>query len=257
MVDPISQKPLVWPRLERMEHMKNTNGEISDGIADDLRPGWQEIAVGLITMIIVGYFGGALVVRLVGDPVVVGIILTAWSGIAGLIAFAAAARLRLKRWDAFGVKATSWKWVLVGLGAGVLAFLLKGLAVMAFIAVSGQDTNPQEIFAAGATGGLSTIVISTIFLGILTPIGEEFLFRGVVTNALLRYGPIVGVVGGAIIFALFHGINVVLPAAFVAGLIAGEVFRRSGSIWPAVLVHVMFNLPTIPATVILAASQPA
>ena len=96
-----------------------------------------------------------------------------------------------------------------------------------------------------------TVLLATLHMGVLTPIGEEFLFRGVVTTALLRYGPFIGVVGSTVIFALLHGINMILPAALVAGLVTGEVFRRSGSIWPAVIVHVVFNLPTIPAMVLL------
>ena len=39
--------------------------------------------------------------------------------------------------------------------------------------------------------------------------------------------------GSALIFAVFHGINPVFAAALVAGLVTGEIFRRSGSIWPA------------------------
>jgi membrane protease YdiL (CAAX protease family) len=98
------------------------------------------------------------------------------------------------------------------------------------------------------------VILATLFLGIATPIGEEFLFRGVVTNALLRYGPFVGVVGSASIFALMHGLNMVLPAALVAGLVAGELFRRSGSVWPAVVVHIVFNLPSAVVLAYLAAA---
>lgn len=64
------------------------------------------------------------------------------------------------------------------------------------------------------------------------PPGEELLFLGVVTNVLLRYGAFVGVAGGALLCAVFQGIKVVFPAALVAGIAAGEVFRRSGSIGP-------------------------
>jgi membrane protease YdiL (CAAX protease family) len=64
-----------------------------------------------------------------------------------------------------------------------------------------------------------------LFLSVLTPVGEEFLFRGVVANALLRYGPVVGV-------------------------IAAELMRRSGSVWPAVAVHVVNNL-ALPLYVLL------
>ncbi|WP_327034943.1 CPBP family intramembrane glutamic endopeptidase [Micromonospora ureilytica] len=82
-----------------------------------------------------------------------------------------------------------------------------------------------------------------MFLGLLTPLGEELLFRGVVANALLRYGPVVGVVGSDLVFALYHGINSVLPGAFFIGLVTAELFRRTGSVWPSVVVHVVVNLP--------------
>ncbi len=61
--------------------------------------------------------------------------------------------------------------------------------------------------------------------------------------------------GSALIFAVFHGINPVFAAALVAGLVTGEIFRRSGSIWPAVMVHVVVNLPTIPVMVLAGVGQ--
>lgn len=76
------------------------------------------------------------------------------------------------------------------------------------------------------------------------------MFRGFLTTVLLRYGALIGVGGGALVFALFHGINIVFPAGLVAGLVAGELFRRNGSIWPGVMAHVMFNLPTISVMVL-------
>ena len=220
-----------------------------------VRPGWPEISVGLGVFSLVGFGGGAALVHSGLDAAVIGLILTAWTGIAGLAAFAAAASIRLRSWSAFGVRATSGRWLLIGVGMGVVAFVLKGIAVIAFTWLTGLQSNPQSIFVPGAGSAMMTIVLATIFFGVLTPIGEEFLFRGVLTNALLRYGPIIGVVGSALIFALLHGINVVFPAALVAGLIAGEVFRRSGSIWPAVIVHVMFNLPSIPMMMLVSAAQ--
>jgi membrane protease YdiL (CAAX protease family) len=40
--------------------------------------------------------------------------------------------------------------------------------------------------------------------------------------------------GNSVVFALFHGIDIALPSALVVGIIAAEMMRRSGSIWPAV-----------------------
>lgn len=83
---------------------------------------------------------------------------------------------------------------------------------------------------------------SLLFLAVLTPIGEELLFRGVVTTALLRYGGLVGVIGSALVFASAHGFNPAFFTAIVVGLVAAEVRRRSGSVRPGVLVHVVNNL---------------
>jgi membrane protease YdiL (CAAX protease family) len=218
------------------------------------RPGWPEIGVGLLVMAVVGYGGGIWLAGMGFQPVVIGLIFTLLSGVAGFAGFAAAALLRIRSWQAFGVRRVSRRWLLIGFGAGLFAFFAKGLAITAYIAITGDGNNPQQIYAMGASGGLLSVILATLFLGIATPIGEEFLFRGVVTNALLRYGPFVGVVGSASIFALMHGLNMVLPAALVAGLVAGELFRRSGSVWPAVVVHIVFNLPSAVVLAYLAAA---
>jgi uncharacterized protein len=213
------------------------------------RPGWAEVAIGLIVTAIIGFGLGSQIHRLGFDRVTYGLILAGWSGFACLAGFVAAWRFRKRPLAAFGVRSTSQRWLLIGIAAGVVAFLLKGAAVLAFIALTGINSNPQSVYAAGGSGGAMSLLTATLLIGVLVPIGEELLFRGVVTTALLRYGPFVGVVGGALLFSLLHGVSIVLPAAVVAGLVAGEIYRRSGSVWPAVVVHVVYNLPTIPAMV--------
>jgi uncharacterized protein len=209
---------------------------------------------GIFVFVALGFGGGTLLVRSNLDQVFVGLTLAALSGVAGLAGFAVAALLRANSWSDFGVRAVSGRWLMIGAAAGIVAFAAKGIATMAYGALTGQSDNPQDIYATAATVGPAAVILGTVLIGILTPIGEEFLFRGVVTNALLRYGPVTGVLGGALIFALLHGINVIFPAALVAGLVGGEVFRRSGSIWPPVIVHVVFNLPTVPLMVLATAA---
>lgn len=214
------------------------------------RPGWTEIAVGLVVLAIVGFGVGSQLKRLGLDPVIYGLIFTSLSGIAGIAGFAAAALLRIRSLNAFGVRPVSKRWLLIAVGVGLVAFVLKGLAVLGWIQITGNTNNVQGVYAEGGSGGVLSLVLATFFIGIVTPIGEELLFRGVITNALLRYGSLIGVVGSTLLFALLvHGINIVFPAAIVAGLATTEIFRRSGSVWTAVVVHVVFNLPTIPAMV--------
>ncbi|GAA4210725.1 type II CAAX endopeptidase family protein [Streptosporangium oxazolinicum] len=205
------------------------------------RPGWPEIVVGLLAMV-----AATAVLPFLGslglDAVTYGLILTAWSGIVGLTGFAAAALIRIRSWGAFGVRRTTWRWMGIGVAAGVVAVLLKGLVNYVVINLIGFDADPQGSYYDAAGGGVLPLILTFAFLAVLTPIGEEFLFRGVITNALLRYGPVIGVLSSSVVFAVFHGINLAMTTAFVVGVIAAEVMRRSGSIWPAVVVHAVNNL---------------
>ena len=218
------------------------------------RPGWPEIIVGLIVTAAVAVGVAVLLGRLDPGPVVYGLALTALSGVAPLAGFAAAARLRIRSLNVLGVRWVSGRWLLIGVGVGVVAFVLKGLAITAWLQITGVDANVQSMYGEGGSGGALSLVLATVFIGLLTPLGEKLLFRGVVANALLRYGPFVGVAGSTLIFAHAHVINELFPAALVVGLIAAEVFRRSGSVWPSVVVHAVVNLPTVPALVLVGAA---
>lgn len=218
------------------------------------RPGWPEVVVGLVVLAAVAVGVALLLGRLGLDPVVYGLALAALSVVAPSAGFTAAALLRLRSWSAFGVRRTTARWLLIGAGAGVVAFVVRGFAVMAYTALTGDSSTPQEVYGDGGSGGVLSLVLATLFIGLLVPLVEELLFRGVITNALLRYGPLVGVVGSTLIFALAHGINVVFPVALVFGLISAELFRRSGSVWPGVIAHVINNLPTVFVLVLIRAA---
>lgn len=216
------------------------------------RPGWPEVVLGLLAAAISVFalvFLGPIGPLELG-PVTLGLVVAAWSGIGGLVGFGVAYAVRIRSLAAFSVRRTSWRWMLAGAAWGVAALLLKGALILAITTLTGFDENPQGAYYDAAGGGALALVLTFLFLAVLTPVGEEFLFRGVIANALLRYGPVIGTLGSSAVFALFHGVNIVLPAAFVVGVIAAEVMRRSGSIWPAVAVHSVNNL-ALPLLVLL------
>ncbi|MBU2664550.1 CPBP family intramembrane metalloprotease [Actinoplanes bogorensis] len=217
------------------------------------RPGWPEIVVGVVVMALLGY-GLPTILDGWGSPVAEGLFLAALSGLAGLAAFFAAWSIRVRSLPAFGVRRTTGRWLLIGLAGGVAAVILSRVGAVLYLLVFGPEENIQQPYADAATGGIVTVILSLLFLAVLTPIGEEFLFRGVVTTALLRYGALVGVIGSAVIFALMHGLNGVFVTALVVGLIAAELRRRSGSVWPGVVVHVTNNLLAQALVLILAAA---
>lgn len=209
------------------------------------RPDWPEIIVGLVTLAIFAVGFGALLTQLGLSAVAFGLSLAALAVIAPLAGFAAAVLLRIRSLSSFGVRPVSWRWLLIGFGAGIVAFVVKGLAVMAYTAVTSDSSTPQTVYADGGSGGALSLIVATLLIGVLTPISEELLFRGVLTNALLRYGPFIGVVGSTLIFALAHGLNVIFVVAAVTGLVFAELMRRSGSIWLGVIAHIINNLPTV------------
>lgn len=212
-------------------------------VAPAPRPGWPDVIAGVaVAAATTALLALGRPLGIDGDPTVWGLVLTGWAGVAGLAGFAAAALVRRRPLATFSVRRASGRWTLVGAIAGILAFLLKGVVNLGVIAVLGPVDDPQGSYYDAAGGGALALVATFALFAVLTPLGEELLFRGVITNALLRFGPVIGVLSGSAIFALVHGINLAMPSAFVVGVIAAEVMRRSGSIWPAVLVHSLNNL---------------
>lgn len=76
---------------------------------------------------------------------------------------------------------------------------------------------------------------------VLVPFAEEVLFRGIGYGALRRYGVWVAAPASAAVFAIAHGVNVVLVIAFLLGVACALLYERSRSIWPAVVTHAVFN----------------
>lgn len=220
-------------------------------------PGWPEIVAGLGAA---GLVTGALVLvapALPTDPVPSGLALAAWSVAVAFVGFGAAVGVRIRSLSAFGVRRTTGRWLLVGLADGVVTFVLKGFVNLAITALTGFDENAQVPYTDAANGGALAVVLTFVLLSFLVPLGEELLFRGVLMRGLLRYGAVVAVLGSTVVFALFHGLNTALPTALVVGLVAAEVTRRSGSVWPAVVVHVVNNLGLPLFVLLLGLGDPA
>jgi membrane protease YdiL (CAAX protease family) len=211
-----------------------------------MRPGWPEILVGIAALAVVA-FGLPFAVRGHFDlsSPLGGALLAGLSGVAGLAGLGAAAAVRRRSWQAFGIRRTTARWLWIGVAGGAVALVAKAVITPLFVMLADVETDTQASYAAGASNGVGLLVLTAIGLAVLTPIGEEFLFRGVVTTGLLRYGPVIATIGSAAIFALMHGINVVLPTAFIVGIITAELRRRSDSVWPGVVVHAFNNAVTV------------
>ncbi|MGG3575166.1 CPBP family intramembrane glutamic endopeptidase [Bacillus gobiensis] len=149
--------------------------------------------------------------------------------------------LRLRSGASFGIRRTTGRWLLAGVGFGVGVFLLGRLTILIMVYTGFTDLNTQASYQSASTGGTLALIFQLLMIAVLTPLGEEFAFRGVLTNALQKYGPWASIFGSAIVFATAHGINEVWRLAFFVGVSTGYLFYRTGSVWSCVIVHAVFN----------------
>jgi len=91
--------------------------------------------------------------------------------------------------------------------------------------------------------GVTRVMLPLQIAG-LSPIVQEVVFRGFVFTGLSRlFNTGIAVVASAAIFSLSHASSgpFTLAHSFVFGLIAAELFRRTKSLVPSAVMHVVVN----------------
>lgn len=203
-------------------------------------PGWPEISTALI------YYLGLIaalalwLVQTTADPAMRAIIGGAINGLAGISALVLANTLRIRHLPSFGLIKADQQWLVIGALLGLLAFGLSFLIEGVYFHFI-SEANTQADFQAAAKSGPLYFTLLIITGAILTPLGEEFLFRGVIANALNRYGSWAGVFLSAAIFAAVHGPSVIFLLAFMVGIFAGLLLRKTSSLWPGLVLHCVYN----------------
>lgn len=215
-------------------------------------PRWPEVLAGgaayAASFVLV-----AVLLPLVGDAAVAGVVGLVASGAMGLSALAVAVLIRIRGLSAFGVRRAKPRHLVVAAVLGLVAYVLGTIAAVAYMLVSGNTENVQTSYQAAATAAWWSLALAVVAGAIITPLGEEAFFRGVLANALLaRYRTWIAVIVSAAIFAVAHGINPILPAAFVVGVLTALLFRWSGSIWPGVVLHGVNNATALLVPLLLA-----
>ena len=86
--------------------------------------------------------------------------------------------------------------------------------------------------------GFWAIITAVVF----APVFEEFIFRGVILEAMLRrYRRSVSVVVTSLLFAIVHFEPSVMFTAFVSGLVLGTVYLHTSSIFSTIILHAINN----------------
>ena len=154
-------------------------------------------------------------------------------GLAMLIALGAPKR------ELFGLRQpSSWK-LAAGLGALFLLGIYVLSALVGLVLDPGEEQGllPDEWRPDRAAQFAANAAVITMFV----PVVEELLFRGLGFSLLRRFGAgwAIGIV--ALTFAGAHGLVEAFPlfVAFGAGL--AYIRERTGSVYPGIVLHAIFN----------------
>ncbi|MEM8548058.1 MAG: type II CAAX endopeptidase family protein [Pseudomonadota bacterium] len=166
------------------------------------------------------------------------------------------APLMLRRLAYFGSPKMT---LLGGLGIAVGFYVILRIVTLAHVSLwpdignfSLQSTsiiNDVIVYLLQAHGIWASIAV----IGLLIPIVEEWVFRGVLLDAISRH---IGFGWAnsvqAILFALAHDDYRLFGFYFLFGLLAGYCTKRAGGLFPAILLHVINNSMVVLAFAFLA-----
>jgi membrane protease YdiL (CAAX protease family) len=210
------------------------------------RLGWIEFVVGAVVYVAVQIGAGGIAVaafgRLPGAPGLLAI-----SAASAFAAVLVAAALRVRTTAALGLRR-------VPLRSHALAvigvWLLSRVLIVVYISITGDHSDPQQSLTQFA--GFAAAFWVVLLGGLVVPLGEELLFRGVGYGSMRRYGPVVATIVSSLVFAVAHGFNVVFLAVLVLAVLNSVLYERTRSIWPCFITHASFNLCSFVILLLLA-----
>lgn len=146
-----------------------------------------------------------------------------------------------------GLSRESWRirpqlpaWVLGFAGVGALGLMAAGWGIGPWWPFRETPQAQLAEHLARASG----LELGAFFLTAagLAPLLEEFLFRGVLQPWLgARIGPGAAILATGLAFGAFHLEPGAFPTLTVLGLVFGWAAWRSGSLWPPILLHALWN----------------
>ena len=202
--------------------------------------GWTEIAVAAVVYVVAQLALGLVAVVLGGGTLPSAPWLIALSAASAFAAVGVALVLRVRAPVALGLRRVRPRLVAIGAAIGLGAWVVSRVLVVAYVAVTGDGSDPQQDLTSFTGVGASIAVV--VIGGLLVPFGEELLFRGILFGGLRRYGLVVAAAASGLVFGLAHGLNAVFAAALLLGVVNCVLYERTRSIWPAVAAHAVFNL---------------
>jgi membrane protease YdiL (CAAX protease family) len=95
-----------------------------------------------------------------------------------------------------------------------------------------EEWDPDRLGAFLAFAAVATLA---------APVVEELTFRGLGFALLEPYGKWTAILGTGILFGVWHGLIVALPVLAAFGVLLGWLRSATGSVYPSIVLHAIFN----------------
>lgn len=130
----------------------------------------------------------------------------------------------------------SLKMMILSLLLQFSAIFILTILTIVFARITGTELG-------GSIDALTPIMLFQLLF--FNPIVEEYVFRKVFADKLLKYGELFFMLVSSFCFAIVHGVSIGIPQiiyTFILGMIWSYLYVRTGNIWLSILMHSLSNL---------------
>ena len=138
-------------------------------------------------------------------------------------------------------KGTFLPLTLIGIGAASFSNIANSVSGTILINLGFPDKYVEPSYPEGIFG----VTLAFISTALVPAFVEEFGMRGVCLGSLRRYGDGFAIIVSSVLFGLIHGNFTQIAFAAIIGLAAGYATVKSGSMWPAIIIHFVNNFISV------------
>ena len=131
-----------------------------------------------------------------------------------------------------------------GLIKGLVWSAVFGIVTLfAFIALFLVDINPLALIHTRLPAKSGEIVLFFLIAGIIGPVAEEILFRGIIYGFFRRWGVLAALILSSVIFVLAHSTLSGIPVPqIVGGIIFALAYEKEGNLIAPITIHILGNM---------------
>jgi len=121
-------------------------------------------------------------------------------------------------------------------GAAYIGGLISNIFITVVTLISGREFyDPVSVIL------LQNPLLAFIPTVVIAPIGEEFIFRRLLIDRVKIYGEKKAILISALMFMFFHMNIPQLPFTFLAGLVLGYIYIKTGRLRYPIIIHAIQN----------------